>query len=219
MSGHRFNNLSNANQNTLKDELGLKQGMYITPDLINQSKAKIIKYYKEKGYYNAKVDILRRQGFKKGPDDSIIVLPGYENFDFDVKPGLKVKVQKIEFTGNEKMEDEDLIYQLKGLKPRYRKFKFWTSSKYIDSKFEEERARIIKYYFTKGYRDVRILYDSVQLISENRIVIHINLYEGNQYRFGNISWKGNLKYRTGLLDTMLSIKREIYLIKLYLMRS
>ena len=63
-----------------------------------------------------------------------------------MKPGLKVKVERIEFTGNEKMKDEDLIYQIKDLKPLYRKFKFWASSKYIDSKFEEERARIIKYY-------------------------------------------------------------------------
>ena len=105
------------------------------------------------------------------------------------------------------MKDEDLIYQIKDLKPLYRKFKFWTSSKYIDSKFEEERARIIKYYLAKGYRDARIIYDSVQLISENRLVLHIHLYEGSQYRFGKISWKGNLKYRTGLLDTMLSIKK------------
>ena len=59
----------------------------------------------------------------------------------------------------------------------------------------------------KGYRDARIIYDSVQLISENRLVLHIHLYEGSQYRFGKISWKGNLKYRTGLLDTMLSIKK------------
>jgi outer membrane protein insertion porin family len=199
--------LSNANAKTLKDEVGLKQGMYITPDLINQSKSKIISYYKDKGFYNAKVDVLRRQGFKRGANDSIVVMPGYENFDFDVKPGLKVKVERIEFTGNEKMKDEDLIYQIKDLKPRYRKFKFWASSKYIDSKFEEERTRIIKYYLTKGYRDARIIYDSVQLISENRLVLHIHLYEGSQYRFGKISWKGNLKYRTGLLDTMLSIKK------------
>ena len=207
LAGHRFINLINSKGKTLKDEVGLKQGMYITPDLINQSKAKIISYYKDKGFYNAKVDILRRQGFKRGVNDSIIVLPGYENFDFDVKPGLKVKVERIEFTGNEKMKDEELIYQLKDLKPLYRKFKFWASSKYIDSKFEEERARIIKYYLAKGYRDARIIYDSVQLISENRLVLHIHLYEGNQYRFGKISWKGNLKYRTGLLDTMLSIKK------------
>ena len=192
LAGHRFNNLSNANAKTLKDELGLKFGMYITPDLINQSKAKILKYYKEKGYYNAKVDVLRRQGFKKGPNDSIIVLPGYENFDFDVKPGLKVKVERIEFAGNDKIAPEDLINQLKDLRPRYRKFKFWKSSKYIDSKFGEEKANIIKYYLSKGYRDARILTDSVELISENRIVVHVKLYEGNQYRFGNIHWKGKI---------------------------
>jgi outer membrane protein insertion porin family len=116
-------------------------------------------------------------------------------------------VERIEFAGNVKMNPDDLIYQLKDLKPRYHKLKFWKSSKYIDSKFGEEKANIIKYYLTKGYRDARIISDSVELISENRIVLHLNLYEGNQYRFGNIHWKGNLKYRTGLLDTMLSIKK------------
>ena len=116
-------------------------------------------------------------------------------------------MERIEFAGNDKIAPEDLINQLKDLRPRYRKFKFWKSSKYIDSKFGEEKANIIKYYLSKGYRDARILTDSVELISENRIVVHVKLYEGNQYRFGNIHWKGNLKYRTGLLDTMLSIKK------------
>ena len=206
LSGHRFLNLRNENGKTLREEVGLKQGMYITPDLINQSKAKIIKHYKEKGFYNAKVEVLRRQGFKKGANDSIIILPGYENFDFDVKPGLKVKVQSVEFTGNEKVTSEDLTLQIKDFKPLVHKFKFWKSSKFIDSKFEDERGNIIKYYLSKGFRDARIISDSVELISENRIVLHIHLYEGHQYRFGKIRWKGNLKYRTGLLDTMLSIK-------------
>jgi outer membrane protein insertion porin family len=207
LNGHRFRNLTNAQQKTLKEEVGLHKGMYITPNLINISKEKVVKYYQEKGYYNVAVDVIRSQATKRDAKDSVIVLAGYENFDFDIRKGAKVKVQDIVFAGNSEFTDELLRTKIKKLKRKEKKWQIWQSSKYIESKFAEERENLINHYLSKGYRDARIISDSVQLISENRIVVHIRLFEGQQYRYRNITWKGNLKFRNGTLDTILGLKR------------
>ena len=137
----------------------------------------------------------------------MIVLAGYENFDFDIQKGAKVRVQDIVFAGNSEFTDELLRTKIKKLKRKEKKWQIWQSSKYIESKFAEERENLINHYLSKGYRDARIISDSVQLISENRIVVHIRLFEGQQYRYRNITWKGNLKFRNGTLDTILGLKR------------
>jgi outer membrane protein insertion porin family len=106
LNGHRFLGLTNSQSKTLKEEVGLTKGMYITPNLINISRDKVIKYYQAKGYYNVSVNIKRLQATKRNVNDSLIVLPGYENFDFDINKGAKVKVQKFVFYGNNELADE-----------------------------------------------------------------------------------------------------------------
>ena len=207
LNGHRFLGLTNSQSKTLKEEVGLTKGMYITPNLINISRDKVIKYYQAKGYYNVSVNIKRLQATKRNVNDSLIVLPGYENFDFDINKGAKVKVQKFVFYGNNELADEELRASIKKIKGKEKKWQIWVKSKYIETEFDAERQNIIDKYLSKGYRDARILTDSVKLISENRVEVHIRLFEGQQYRYRNITWKGNLKFRNGTLDTILGIKR------------
>src|SRR5690606_22142204 len=61
-------------------------------------------------------------------------------------------------------------------------------------------------YTTKGYREARVVKDSVYFVSDNRVAIDIHVDEGNRYYFGTFSWLGNTKYRSGQLDTVLNIK-------------
>lgn len=203
LNGHRFIGLTNAQAKTLKEEVGLKKGMYINPNLVNRSIDKVLKYYQEKGFYNVKCYINRKQAYNQ--DSSAMV--GYENFDFVIDRGPKVKVYDFDFEGNNLVADADLRKSIKGVKRRYNKVNIFKSSKYIESKFAEERDNIVKYYLSKGYRDVRIISDSVSLMNSKRVLVHITVFEGNLYRYRNISWKGNLKYRTGMLDTVLGIKK------------
>lgn len=206
LNGHRFLGLTNSQQKTLKEEVGLHKNMYITPNLINISKEKVIKYYQNKGYYNAQVEVKRLQAYKRDAKDSAIVMAGYENFDFIINKGAKVKVEEFVFYGNADLADDELRASIKKIKGKKGKWQFWTKSKYIESEFDEERQHIIDKYLSKGYRDARIMSDSVALISEDRIAVHIRLFEGHQYRYRNITWKGNLKFRNGTLDTILGIK-------------
>lgn len=204
INGHRFPGLSNSQAKNLKEEAGLKRGMYITPNLINKTRAKIILYYRDKGYYNATVKFNRLPAFDEKTGKA---MPGFENFDIIVDKGPKVKVYDFAFHGNEQLTDKQLRQSIKKLKRRYHKINIFASSKYIESKFEEEKLNIITRYLSKGFRDARIVRDSVELINPKRVVVHVDLFEGSKYHFRNIVWKGNAKYRTGFLDTVLGIKR------------
>ena len=209
IDGHRFVNLSNAQSKKLDDETALKgsKGTYITPNIINRSKEKIVAYYQDKGYYNVKVSVLRKQATQRDKKDSLVAKVGFEVFDYIIDRGSKVKVQDIVFDGNAYFSDKQLRESIKKIIRRYHKWNILISSKYIESKFEKEKSNIINNYLSKGYRDARIIWDSIELISANRIVLHIQLFEGNLYRYRSINWKGNIKFSNGTLDTILGIRR------------
>jgi outer membrane protein insertion porin family len=204
INGHRFPGLSNSQAKNLKEEAGLKRGMYITPNLINKTRLKIVQYYRDKGYYNVSVKFNR---LPASDEKTGKPMPGFENFDIIVNKGPRVKVYDFAFHGNESLSDQQLRKSIKKLKRRYRKINIFASSKYIESKFEEEKANLLTGYLAKGFRDARIIKDSVELINPKRVIVHIDLFEGKKYRFRNITWKGNAKYRSGMLDTVLGIKK------------
>jgi outer membrane protein insertion porin family len=203
LNGHRFNNISNSQSKTLKDEIGLKRGMYITPNLVNRSVQKIEKFYQDKGFYNVGVKVVRLPAKNKDGKPML----GFENFDFEITKGPKVKVYDFNFEGNYAISDKDLRASIKKIKRSYLKWNIFGSSKFTESQFEEEKSNLIQQYHAKGYRDARILSDSISMFRSDRIIVHIKLVEGNLYRFRNIAWKGNVKYRTTLLDTLLGIKK------------
>ena len=95
---------------------------------------------------------------------------------------------------------------IKDIKRRFHKWNITKSSKFTEEKFAEAKQQLIKLYQSKGYRDVRILQDSISMFGEDRILVHVNLFEGNKYHYRSITWKGNTKYSTTLLDTILGIR-------------
>jgi outer membrane protein insertion porin family len=203
LNGHRFLGVTNSQAKTLKEEVGLKRGMYITPNLVNRSIQKIENYFLEKGFYNIKVSVKRPEAKNKEGNP----MEGYQNFDFVIVTGPKVRVYDFQFNGNQQLVDAELRASMKKIKRRYRKINIFASSKFTREKFEEDKESLVKLYQSKGYRDARILSDSISLFNQKRIMIHMNLVEGNLYRYRSIKWKGNEKYSTSMLDTLLGIKK------------
>ena len=202
LNGYRFLNITNSQAKTLKEETDLRRGMYITPNLVNRTIQKIRAFYLDKGYYNVQVSVKRPEAKNKEGKPMI----GYENFDFYIEKGPKVKVHDFVFTGNSSLDDAELRGAIKDIKRRFHKWNITKSSKFTEEKFAEAKQQLIKLYQSKGYRDVRILQDSISMFGEDRILVHVNLFEGNKYHYRSISWKGNTKYSTTLLDTILGIR-------------
>lgn len=203
---YRFHGVNNSQAKSLKEELELKRGLYITPNLVNRSRAKLLKYFKEKGYLNATIQILREPAYAK-TDSTKKLVDGYEQFEIYILKGEKVRVYDFVFEGNSGLDDKDLRKSIKKIKRRYHKINLFVSSKFIETKFEDEKQNIMNKYLSKGYRDARILSDSVIHINNKRINVILTVYEGHKYYFRKIDWKGNVKFRTTLLDSLLGIKK------------
>ena len=193
-----FWGVRNGEKKTLKELVSLKKGKYITPNLLNVTRYKILNHYKEKGYYYVDVNVKRR------PDTS----QGYEILDINIRKGSKVKLYDILISGNQDISDKTLRKSVKKIKRKKRKIIPFVSSKYSSEGWEIEKKNILGKYLIEGYRDAKIVKDTlIYGPGTKRVTKKLVITEGEKYYFGNISWKGNKKLRTGMLDTLLGLAK------------
>lgn len=99
---------------------------------------------------------------------------------------------------------------LDALDPYFR-FKFFSSSKFNQKKFEEDKQSLIAYYNTLGFRDASVASDTVYPVKNGNLNVDIRVKEGRKYYFGDITWKGNTKYSSDVLARTLAIKKgDVY---------
>lgn len=97
----------------------------------------------------------------------------------------------------------------------YFRFKLFSSAKFNDKKYEEDKERMLEYYNSLGYRDAVILADTMIANKKGNFDIHIKVNEGRRYYFGNITWRGNTKYSDSILNYLMGInKGDIYNLEL-----
>lgn len=155
-------------------------------------------FYVNKGFYHVKVDITTEVD-KTAKTPHVIV---YINVD----KGKKVRIKNLNIEGNAVVADWKLRRKMTDSKP-FRFYTFWNSGKYLEDNLEKDLPSIVAKYNSKGYRDARVVKDTVYFVKKNRVNIDLTIEEGNKYYFGNIKWFGNAKYRSGQLDTILNIKK------------
>ncbi|UJH68293.1 outer membrane protein assembly factor [Allomuricauda sp. SCSIO 65647] len=179
------------------NDTDLKKGKKITESLIANTKNFLQNKYKKQGYLNTKVNIVT------APDTTGT---NTQNMVISVKKGDKVKINAIEFEGNEKFSDKRLRKSLKNTKKK-KFYRFWKKSKYIEEDYKEDLDNLIDTYAEKGYRDARILSDTFIKVDEKNIKLKIALEEGNKYYFGDIEFVGNSVYTDRRLSQVLGIKK------------
>jgi outer membrane protein insertion porin family len=179
----------------LVEKVNLRPGTQITDNTINNTIGIVKKFYIEKGFFNVNVDVIQK------PDTT----NNRVNVTLNITKNKRVKIKNISFTGNEAVIPRKLRKQLKDTKRR--DWNIFHGSKYIESKYKDDKIKLIDYYNEKGYRDATIITDSIEVISPKRIIIHINLFEGHKYYFRDVKWVGNTKYSTEMLSFALGIKK------------
>ena len=93
----------------------------------------------------------------------------------------------------------------------YFRFKLFTSSKFNQSKFDEDKQSLVAYYNTLGFRDASVVADTVYPVRNGNLNVEVRVKEGHKYYFGDITWKGNTKYSSEFLTRVLGIKRgDVY---------
>ncbi|MDE6183230.1 MAG: outer membrane protein assembly factor BamA, partial [Rikenellaceae bacterium] len=162
----------------------------------------IKRYCAEKGFLNAQVDI--RQQNDSLLDNFVIVT-------FDVDKKSRVKIGRVRVTGNDNIPEKKLKTAMKKTRERSL-INIFKSAKFDRNEYENNsKHELIDYMQGRGFRDARILSDSIYAINDKRIGIDINVDEGQKYYYRNISWVGNTKYSNEYLDQLLGIKKgDVY---------
>ena len=114
-----------------------------------------------------------------------------------------------QLTLNEFMKDRDYLKpsKIKDFLDPWFRFKLFSSAKFNEKKYIEDKEKILEYYNSLGYRDANIVADTQYYDHKGRLNISLKVNEGNKYYFGNMTWKGNTKYPDSILNMLLRIKK------------
>lgn len=196
LSRFRFSGVTKREADKIREEITLSSGKTITENLVFTTKNKIRSYFLEKGFNNATVSIKQIQ-------DTLI--NNSEIFFIDIDKGKKVKIKHIDFEGNNSVKSSKLRKVMKDTKRRSI-MRIFKRSKFNQTAYKRDKEAVLDKLRGAGLRDVYFVTDSVYKIDERNMGILLRVNEGEKYYFGNISWIGNTKYSSGLLDTVLGIK-------------
>lgn len=171
------------------------RGGIVTEDAKVNAAEGIESFFVEKGYLDAAVEV--EEVIDTSRANSVRLV-------FDVDRGPRVKIAEINFLGNQDVADKKLR---KKMKETNEKKKIFKGSKFRPEEYEADQESVIAYYNTLGYRDARILGDSIYRNADGDLVLDIDINEGNQYFFREITWKGNSIYDTETLSQVLGIAK------------
>ncbi|MDE6082093.1 MAG: outer membrane protein assembly factor BamA, partial [Muribaculaceae bacterium] len=186
----------------IQERLQLMKGNQITQNIVNRAIAIVKKYYSDKGFGNADVKINLREDLSN--NNEMIV-------DIIVDKHDKVKVHKIYIDGNEVFTDQNVKSAMKKTNEKGKLRNIFKQKKFVDSDYHDDLNRIIEKYNEKGYRDAKILFDSVAPYDEKSVDVYITLEEGKKYYISDIDWVGNTVFTTEFLNEVLNIEPgEVY---------
>jgi outer membrane protein insertion porin family len=237
-----FEGINKTQEGELRDKVNIR-GRVVRDDVLNTAKRNIEKYYLDKGFLNTEVKIIQ---------DRDTTLPNSVKLRFDINPKSKVKINEINFYGNDEISDRALKGKLKKTKEHARvsifkdvysrlldadkestrsllssqvvtseqansyinknfKLNFFNGSKYIPKEYRSDKEKAISFYNSKGFRDAKILEDSIYKFSEDKINIDISLVEGKKYYYRNLTFTGNYIHDDAVLLAKLGIKKgDVY---------
>ncbi|HEY9046174.1 MAG TPA: POTRA domain-containing protein [Ohtaekwangia sp.] len=241
LTGFYFTGINKSQESGLKEDLTLIRGKIVNDAMIRNTELAVRKYFVKKGFLNTEVkilqekDTLNRDGIRLkiavNPKSKVkinrISFVGNKELD-DAK--LKKKMKKTHERPRFALH-RTLLQELFSLNPKEffdssytvskKEFKeflndnvklnLFTSSKFIQADYEEDKKKIIEYYNSKGYRDAEIVVDTVYAHDNRTINIDFKIYEGPKYYFRNIIWTGNYIYTDKQLSAVLAIsKGDVY---------
>jgi len=240
LSKYKFNGLRKVEVEDIRDKITLARGRVVNESTKQSTINAIENHFIEKGFLLANVDIEERPdtvkanhvivdiNVNRGEKVKIneIVINGNDNvLPRDLKKSMRDTKERSRVNiGKPKQLWKEATkggipnrlgnITLKGLyntiTDKFR-LRIFNPSKFIESKYRTDKDNLIAYYNTKGYRDARIVKDSLMVLSDRFVNLEIEVDEGKQYYFRDIEWEGNTKYGTEVLDNILNIKPgEVY---------
>ncbi|MFH2054743.1 MAG: outer membrane protein assembly factor BamA [bacterium] len=147
----------------------------VTPNQIQSNAQRIKDLYSEEGYHQAEVT---------GRVDSLA--EGGVSLTYKIVEHEKVKIRDIVVTGTQAFSPGKVRGQMDH-KPKG----FLRSGSFEPEKYERDKDKIIEFYRKEGYLDAGINADSVVVDPDGkRMVIYIDVFEGQRYYFGETTFSG-----------------------------
>jgi outer membrane protein insertion porin family len=246
LTGFYFTGINKSQESGLKEDLTLIRGKIVNDAMIRNTELAVRKYFVKKGFLNTEVkvvqekDTLNRDGIRLkiavNPKSKVkinrISFEGNNSIaDAKLKKKMKGTHERPRFSLH-----RTIIREAIDLKPKefadssYKvswkevkefindnvKLNLFTSSKFIQTDYEDDKKKVIEYFNSKGYRDADIVADTVYAHDGRTINIDLQVYEGPKYYFRNIIWTGNYIYSDKQLNAVLGIsKGDVYNSDLY----
>ena len=196
-----YTGVKSGEKKDLQERLNLRPGREFSDYVRNTSTDIIKRYYKEKGFNNVKVDT-------EVTKDSVIRSAIRVNFIVD--RGKKIHIKKINFTGNTDVKERKLAKNMKETHAATW-YNFFKSKKFKEKEYQTDRKTVLDAFNEAGYRDARLVRDSVYLIDDKHLNIDMDFDQGKKYYFRNITWTGNSVYPSEVLNNILQIKKgDVY---------
>ena len=200
--------LKKSEREDMETKLGIMRGAQITPNMIDRAKILAKKYFDDKGYKNAEIDIVQRDDVTSKNE---VIL------DVNIDKKAKMKVRQIIFDGNEQLKDSKIKGNLisKGAFGKINEAgklrNFFKAKKFTPERYDEAKKALIEKYNELGYRDAAILEDSVWTVDDKHVNVYVKLDEGQKYYLRNITWVGNTVVTSDYLSAVLGMKKgDVY---------
>lgn len=188
----------------LKEKLKLRRASELSPYVLSTAMNQIRDYYYEKGFRNVKIET-------KVDKDTAELLKNFRTVTFFITKGKRVRIGEIAIEGNANIAAKKLVKSFE--KTKKVSINFFADTKFNQANFDADKEKLTAYYRSKGYRDARIVADSLYkvvdkkgVVKDNRIGIWIKVDEGKKYYYRDITWIGNSKIPTDYLQLMMGLK-------------
>ena len=192
-----YEGVKKSEREDLDLQLGLVKGNQITPNMIDRAKKLIKRYFDEKGFQNAEVQIVQRDDLSN--ENHVIV-------DVIIDKKAKVKVNDIIIEGNEVLSDNKIQRVMKKTNKKGRLVNLFRTKKFVQEEFENDKQLVIDKYNELGYRDAQIVADSVWKNDDKTVNVYLKVDEGKQYYVRDLKFVGNTIYPSDYLMAVLDMK-------------
>ncbi len=200
--------LKKSEREDMENKLGLLKGAQITPNMIDRAKILAKRYFDDKGFKNADIEIRQRDDVS---NKNQVIL------DVIIDKKEKMKVRDIIIEGNAQLSSSKIRggFLRKGAFAKTHEAgklsSLFKAKKFTPERWAADKKKLIEKYNELGFRDATILEDTVWNADEKHVNIHIKVNEGKKYYLRNITWVGNTVYSTDYLSAVLGMKKgDVY---------
>lgn len=176
----------------LIDEITLKEKEYFDASKIEESKEKMLAVYHDKGYADAKIDII----------PTINELVNQMTISILITEGNRILIGSISIEGTKAYKPKKILRMMETKKKKV----------YKEETIKKDINEVTMFYKNNGYLQVSIGEPEITFNPERtQMLITITVDEGQKYRIGSVTFSGNKEFSEKELSKALEFKpKQVY---------